>query len=156
MDLEFKDCLARGSIKELKGAVRFVAKELKAAEDDLKEARKSLQRESTKWAIVQAYYAMFHAGRALVYKQGYRERSHHCLIVALRALYQGKGLSAELVDRLGQAKALRENADYVGEFSKESSDFLVRSAEEFVKAAHSLLKEGSGEKKRQGQSSKGV
>ena len=147
MDSEFKDCLARGAIKESKDAVRLVSKEIKAAKQDLEEAQKSLKRESTKWAIVQAYYSMFHAARALVCKRGYRERSHHCLIVALRVLYQGKGLNAGLIDRLQQAKALRENADYVGDFSRESAAFLVQAAEELLLVANSFVKEGIHRKK---------
>jgi uncharacterized protein (UPF0332 family) len=84
---------------------------------------------------------MFHAGRALLYIHGYRERSHYCLIVAMRALYVEKGLlSHRLVESFQLGKTLRENADYYGEFSKEAAAQLLEDAHEFLEAAKGLIK----------------
>lgn len=43
---------------------------------------------------MQCYYSVFHSARALLYVRNYRERSHHCLIVAIRALYVSEKLRA--------------------------------------------------------------
>ena len=57
------------------GATGLFRKELESAEDDLGDAKRSLSDGRFKWATIQAYYAIFHAARALLYPKGYRERS---------------------------------------------------------------------------------
>lgn len=93
-----------------------------------------------KWATIQAYYAMFHTARALLYTHGYREKSHYCLIVAMRAIFVEKGLlDVRLVEAFQTAKALRENADYENEFSRESAKSLVDKADAFLARAREIL-----------------
>ena len=42
---------------------------------------------------------MFHSAKALVLKKGYREKSHYCLLVALRELYIKSGeLTKDVAD----------------------------------------------------------
>jgi uncharacterized protein (UPF0332 family) len=40
---------------------KLILKEMEGAAYDLEKARESLEDDDAKWAIVQAYYAMFHA-----------------------------------------------------------------------------------------------
>jgi len=86
---------------------------------------------------------MFHTARAMLYSQGYREKSHYCLSVALRALFVEKGkLDVEFVDNFNNAMMLRENADYRTRFSKSGSKLVLQEAEEFLKKAQEILKKG--------------
>lgn len=56
---------------------------------------------------------MFHSARALVFSEGYRERSHYCLRVAIKELFvEENRLKPQYVDHLEEAKSLREQADY--------------------------------------------
>lgn len=91
MNAEFAECLKREKIKPFSAGPRLVAKELRTARADLNAAQETLRLGNAKWATIQASDAMFHAGRALLYAKGYRERSHYCLVIALRAFYQGAG-----------------------------------------------------------------
>ncbi len=84
---DFRKCIERGGLSRVDGDPQIVAKEILVARQDLSEAEASIKRGSFKWATVQAYYAMFHIARALVYQSGYREKSHRCLAIALRELY---------------------------------------------------------------------
>ena len=140
MTSDFKACLDKGSLRKASIAPDLASKELDLAKADLNAAKSSLKGNDSKWDTVQAYYSMFHAGRALVYKEGYRERSHACLIIALKEIYQGKGLDVGLIDAMQEAKALRENADYVGEFSHDSAARLVEATKKFYSAAKSIFK----------------
>lgn len=84
---------------------------------------------------------MFHSARALLYVKSYREKSHQCLIEAIRALYLENGLlDYSLVEALQKAKTLREEADYYGEFTKENAGYLVEKAEEFLEKTKEILK----------------
>lgn len=82
---------------------------------------------------------MFHSARALLYAKNYREKSHYCLIISLRALYvEQKLLPVTLVESLLQAKRLREQADYYDEWSQASAESLLSAAEKFLAMASRL------------------
>jgi uncharacterized protein (UPF0332 family) len=137
---EYQECLEKGRLRKYPPAVELAPAELEQAAMDLSAARQSQDQGSHKWASIQAYYAMFHAARALVYAAGLRERSHHCLQYALRELYvKTKRLDVRIVEALQLAKVLRENADYYGRFSPESAGQLINDAEEFLAAAQKLI-----------------
>jgi len=137
---EFDDCLKRKKIVRFLAAPGLAVKEARTAEEDLSAAKLSLKQKNYKWATIQAYYAMFHAARTMLYLKGYREKSHYCLILSMKAFYVSEGaLDARLVESFHLAKVLRENADYENTFDSESAKSLVGQAEEFVSAAKSVL-----------------
>lgn len=68
MHPELNDCLKQRKIVQFPEARKLVAKELEVAREDLATCRESLGQENYKWATVQAYYAMFHAARTLLYQ----------------------------------------------------------------------------------------
>jgi uncharacterized protein (UPF0332 family) len=137
---EFDDCLKKGKIVSFPLARKLVAKELKAAEGDLETAQRSVKQKNYKWATIQAYYAMFHAARSLLYHKGYREKSHYCLMLAMKAFYVSEGkMEMRLAESLQMAKSLRESADYDNVFDKNSSVSLVDQAVEFVKVAQTVI-----------------
>jgi len=137
---EFKECLLKGRIKKFSPAVKLVTKEWKSSQEDLETAQASFRSKNFKWAIIQAYYSMFHAARALIYSKGYRERSHYCLIVALRTFFvEERLLDVSLVEAIQTAKVLRENADYENEFSKESAQSLLDKANKLLCRSKEIL-----------------
>ena len=118
----------------------LVVKELSSADYDLQRAEESLEKGDFKWASVQAYYAMFHAAKALVLSKGYREKGHYCLVVALRELFVGPGeLDASIGDDLELCMDIRHEADYGLVFSGENAALAVRSARRTVEAVLSAL-----------------
>jgi len=140
MSQEFKKCLEREKIKRFSPGKKLAEKELRLAGEDLKISLESLKAERYKWSIVQSYYSMFHSARALLYSKSYREKSHFCLIEAVRTLFVEAGdLDVKLVESLLEAKNLREAADYYGDFSELNCHKLIKKAEEFLKTAKKLL-----------------
>jgi uncharacterized protein (UPF0332 family) len=116
-------------------------KELRLAQEDLKISLESLAEENYRWSIVQSYYSMFHSARALLYSKKYREKSHFCLIEAIRTLFVKTGkLNVSLVESLLEAKNLREAADYYGDFSEINCKKLVEKAQGFMEKAKDILK----------------
>jgi len=137
---ELDDCLKKGKIVRFPAAKKLAVKELDVAREDLLTSQRSLKQRNYKWATVQAYYAMFHAARTLLFHKGYREKSHYCLILAMKAFYVSDGvLEIRLVESLQMAKALREDADYENTFDPESAKALVDQAEEFVIVAGEVV-----------------
>ena len=140
MNQEFKQCLENKKVVPFARGKSLVKKELSVAISDLSDAKAGYENERYKWSTIQAYYAMFHAARALIYSQGYREKSHYCLAIALRALFVDEGtMDAKLVRDFLNAMNLREAADYGAEFSQSGAKAVIASAEKFIKKAISVL-----------------
>lgn len=141
MTPDFKRALEKRRILPFKEGKGLIPKELEAAKADLEEAKNRFANEKYKYTTITAYYSMFHSARALLYFQGYREKSHHFLSVAIDALYVQTGkLDAGLSRAFLNAMILREEADYHSEFSQEGALAALQSAEEFLKAVKDILK----------------
>ena len=140
MHQEIKQCLENKKIVPFAKGKNLVKKELSVAKSDLSDAEAGYKNERYKWSTIQAYYAMFHAARALIYSQGYREKSHYCLAVALRALFVEEGkMDAQSARDFLNAMNLREAADYEAEFSQSGAKAVIDSAERFTKEAVAIL-----------------
>ena len=137
--LEYDKCLKRGKIKTFSRGRGLVAKELGSAEADLQRARKTWEDGDYKWATVQLYYSMFHSARALLYFHNLSEKSHYCLIEAVRTLYVvPKKVPVSLLESFQQAKQLREEDDYYNRWSEEGCLKLLKDAEVFHQKAVEL------------------
>jgi len=134
MNPEFEQCLKRNKIREFPRGKALLTKTLGTAQRDLESAEKTFNDKDYKWATIQSYYSMFHSARALLFAKNYREHSHYCLIVAMRALYvEIRLLPGSLVEALGKGKRLREDADYYDRWSEEGDSFALKAAGDFLK-----------------------
>jgi uncharacterized protein (UPF0332 family) len=140
MNQEFKQCIENKKIIPFATGIKLVNKEISVAQSDLSAAKAGYENERYKWSTVQAYYAMFHAARALVYSKDYREKSHYCLAVALRALFVDEGkMDTQSVRDLLNAMNLRESADYDAEFSQSGAKAVIEAADTFLQKAVDIL-----------------
>ena len=137
---EYDECLQKGKIKPFSRGSVLAAKELETAASDLDSAEKTFSDGNYKWATIQVYYAMFHAARALLYSKDMRERSHYCLMVAVKELFINTRLiPAALFEALKEAKNLREDADYYNRWSEAGCGRLLASGREFIDLARKIL-----------------
>jgi uncharacterized protein (UPF0332 family) len=122
-ELEKKSKLKKGNYSP-----EMVDKEFRVGQKDLESAQKSLVDENYKWSIIQAYYAIFHAARALLFKSGYREESHAALKLAFKELFIQSGvLSKDTYNALERGMNLREMADYKETYSQSGAENLITS-----------------------------
>jgi uncharacterized protein (UPF0332 family) len=137
---EFEQCLENRKIIPFEKGNDLKRKELLVGEADLLDAKAGFAEKRFKWSTIQAYYAMFHCARALVYSKGYREKSHFCLSIALRALFIEEGrLDAQSGRDFLNAMNLREAADYEADFSEAGAKVVINAAETFVLKTRALL-----------------
>lgn len=92
MNLTFNEYLEKKKIFKFPQAKSLADKELRLALNDLEEAKDRFQNKRYKYATINAYYAIFHAARALLYSKGYRERSHYALSIAVETLFVETGV----------------------------------------------------------------
>lgn len=122
------DLLKKSRLKKGNYSTEMVHKEFRVGERDFETAQKSLLDGNFKWAVIQAYYAIFHAARALLFKSGYREESHSALKITFKALYIETGiLSIDAYNALERGMSLREMADYKETYSQSGAENLIQS-----------------------------
>ena len=140
-NLKFQRCLNKNKIKTFSNGPKLVFKEMKVALKDWKSAKESLKNNNYKWSTIQSYYSMFHVARALLFNKGYREKSHYCLVIAIRELYVNEGLlSFSFVEAFQLGKTLRENADYHDDFSQLGAKKMLKKAKGFFSKAKKIFK----------------
>ena len=128
MNPEFQRCLERKKIVPFEKGHTLVEKELRTAHEDLEIAKQGLSFEKFKWPTIQAYYSQFHSARALLYSRGYREKSHFCLLVAIKAIFVAQDLlKIEYTDAFYAGMILREKRPLVLRPSQ-TFDFIVVSS----------------------------
>jgi len=138
---EFEKCLKSKKIIPASGIQVEVQIEIKEAAEDLKDAWELFKRKRFKYATVMGYYSLFHGARALLYSRGYREKSHHCLKIAIEKLFvDEKTLGPEYLGYFNDAIGLREAADYESQYSRAGAERAIKGAEEFLTVAKEILK----------------
>jgi uncharacterized protein (UPF0332 family) len=88
--------------------------------------------------------AMFHGARALLFRDGWREKSHYCIARYLEEFYvkSGKldGTWVELLDRMRELRH-EDQYDIVYEPRADEAEEALKLAEEFLKVMKSLVGE---------------
>jgi len=122
-------------------APAMIEDEFRDAKYDLGKAKHSYEEADYKWATVQTYYSIFHLARALLYSEGYREKSHYALLVAIKEMFVKTGIiEAKYTDNFEDAMRLRQEADYRSEYSEGGAAETIENAEAMFDIVRGLLK----------------
>ena len=141
MKLDFEQCISQNKLVKVKPDRDIALLELREAKNDLASAEKDFNFKSWKWATDKAYYAMFHAARGLAYLKGFKERSHACILIAIKEIFVKEGLlPQQYLEFLSSGKARREDAIYESKYSEEIAKAHIEGAKEFLKKAEELIK----------------
>ena len=115
--------------------------QLKKALVLLEEAKKAVRSDSPNSAVISGYAAMLDAARAVLFRDGYREKSHACVVRYLEAKYSDK-IGSSLVDMFDEYRDKRHKTMYSGEYypTLEEAQRTIQFAEKFVKKIEDVLK----------------
>lgn len=97
------DCFERGLLRKVEPSRTKSERSLLQARDWLYEAEKNLEAEAYRSALSTAYLAVFHSARAVLFRDGVREKSHYCIGLYLQRYVEENALEAEwpmLFDRI--------------------------------------------------------
>lgn len=98
-------------------------------------------------AIVASYTAMFQSARALLFRDGIFERSHHCVIEYLRENYVKKHLlSQDYLHSIDVYRTQRHEALYGLEevsYEKDEVEDAIEKTKKFIKAISQIISTGS-------------
>ena len=142
MQLRFKNCIEKGLLKKLPASKDNAIRSINKAKSWLKEAEKSFQGEAYDSSVLSSYLAMFHSARAILFLDGYREKSHACVARYLEEQYVSKKkLEKKWVELLDHHREIRHNDQYDLSFysSDEEAKEAFESAEQFLQRMKHLL-----------------
>lgn len=93
-------------------------------------------------AIISAYTAMFHASRALLYRDGFKERSHFAVYVYVNECY-GDQIERKYIAELNALRLQRHELMYGLDQNKEaqetSADTAIKMANGFLKSIQKII-----------------
>lgn len=116
---------------------------LERAEKALKSAKLLQENGELEDAASRAYYAMFHAARAILFNKGISAKTHRGTISIFgEKIVKQRILSEEYADMLRKAFDLRQKSDYelYTELNAETVKEAIKNAEKFIKKAKELKK----------------
>ena len=138
--MNFKDCLEKRLIRKDIYAKERVERSLEIAERFLIAAEKNLGIEEFEIAEIASYNSLFHSARALLFNKGYIERSHACLVTALRSLYNKDQTLLDLLNTFDKIRISRHQIQYNGLLAnKEDVEFVYDFAKRFLEKTKDIL-----------------
>jgi uncharacterized protein (UPF0332 family) len=139
---ELDECFKKGLMRKIPASEEKALKSMAKANKWLIEAKKNLEHDLLDSCLVSSYSAMFHAARALLFKDGFREKSHYCVVRYLEEKYVEKGKLPKLVvDLLDRLRDLRHTDLYQLDFfvTKEEAKEAIKSAEIVIREVAKLI-----------------
>ncbi len=144
---DFESCIKEGLLRSIPSSKEKAEGSLNAALRWLDEAEKDLIGEAFNSSVLSSYLAMFHSARALLFLDGYREKSHFCIARYLEEKYvKKKLLESKWVELLDHYRELRHNDQYSISFfaTKDEAENALKTAKEFIERMSGLLQARRG------------
>jgi len=140
--LNIEDCLEEGLLKKVPPNKDKAIKSLEKSKHLLELAESELNSGFYESAIVSAYMSVFHAARAILFRDGFKERSHYALYVYISEKYEGK-IEKWLINELNALRLQRHELMYDIEKSvevlEEDANTALNIAKEFLRSIKKIL-----------------
>jgi len=143
MPFNYNDCIEKGLLRRIPPSRDKAVQSLKKASEWLKESENSLKAEAYGSTILTSYMAMFHSARAILFFDGFREKSHACVSKYLEEKYVKTGkLDKKWVELLDHNREVRHDDQYNLSFysSEDDAEKSLESARDFIQSMEKLFK----------------
>ena len=85
--MKLNECFSRGLLKRVPVDKENALRSLELSKSNIDDAEASLGIRRYRVVVVSSYTAMFHAARAILFKDGVKERSHECIPIYINEIY---------------------------------------------------------------------
>lgn len=136
------ECFSKGLLKKTPKNKALAQEDLRQAGFFLNEAEDLLKLKKKEMATLALYNAVFHAARALLFKDGIKERGHYCLQKYIEEEYgKSNQFSAGQIALFDILRGLRQEVQYGVSKVKfeENLTELFGQAEKFIEKSKSLV-----------------
>ncbi|MCD4669236.1 MAG: HEPN domain-containing protein [Actinomycetia bacterium] len=142
MAFRYSNCIEKGLLRKLPPSPQKADMSLVKAEKWSDEAEKSLNGNALDASVIASYLVMFHSARAILYYDGYREKSHACVARYLEEKYMKPGrLDKKWIELLDHNREMRHNNQYDLSFcsTEEEAVKALETANKFLGIMKELL-----------------
>jgi uncharacterized protein (UPF0332 family) len=139
--MNVNECLEKGLLKKDVKSRDKAEKSIEVARHKLSIAKRTFDVNIYEETIINGYAAMFHAGRAILFRDGLVEKSHYGLYVYIKERY-GEKIEPRFINELNSLRLERHELLYgleKVEIKEAEAEDIIRIAEDFVKAVEALI-----------------
>ena len=139
--MDINECFEKGLLKKDKQDKEKALKSIETAKYKLDIAKRTFDVQIFEEAIINSYAAMFHAARALLFKDGIKEKSHFGLFVYIKEKYKDR-LEPRFINELNALRLERHELIYgleKPEIKEVEAEDIIFVTKEFILAIEKLL-----------------
>ena len=137
------NCFELGLLRKTEPSRSKSDQSLHSAREWLSEAEKNLEAEALRSALSSAYLAVFHSARAVLFRDGVREKSHYCIGLYLQRYVEDGSLEEDwpmLFDRIRSVRHV-DQYSFMARPTGEEVQAGIDLAERFIERMERLLQE---------------
>lgn len=142
--MNIEQCLEQGLLVKSRPEPKKAKSSIEMARHKLDLAEAEFNHKLFESAIISAYASMFHSARALLFRDGFKERSHFALYVYASEKYSNK-IERKYLSELNALRLQRHDLMYGLERNTEvqesNADSTIKMAEGFLKSVQKILQE---------------
>ena len=139
---EVEDCFEKGLLKKTEKNKRIALQDISQAEFFLNEAFDLINLKKKEMAAIALYNSVFHAGKALLFLDGIKEKSHYCMQKYLEKISADKKiLSSEELSLFDLLRGIRQEVQYnINKVSfEENFNELYNKSEDFTEKIKKIV-----------------
>ena len=147
MAFKYKDCIESGLLRKIPPSKDKSFRSFRKAEKWLQEANKTFKTGAFDSSVLASYLVMFHSARAVLFLDGFREKSHACVARYLEEKYvKTRKLEKKWVELLDHYREVRHTDQYnlsffaTDEEAEKALDIASRFLERIKKLIGSQIK----------------
>lgn len=142
MAFRYKNCIEKGLLRKIPASKDKAIRSINRAEKWIGEAQKAFKGRAFDSSVLASYMVMFHSARAILFYDGYREKSHACVARYLEEKYVKVGsLEKKWIELLDHHREIRHINQYDLSFfstDKEAKE-AFESSSQFLERMKLLL-----------------
>ncbi len=129
--MKMAECFQRGLLKKTTPDKENALRSLELSKSNIEDAVENMSIHRYRVVAISSYSSMFHAARAVLFRDGIKERSHECIPVYLKEKYPQLETAANILDSY---RRFRHDAIYGLDFAIDDKEAkaALNSAKEFL------------------------
>jgi uncharacterized protein (UPF0332 family) len=139
--MNVEDCFGQGLLRKDSPNIDKSKKSLEIANYKLSLGKRLFELKIFEETIVNAYSCMFHAARALLFRDGVKEKSHYALFLYIKEKYSDK-LERRFINELNTLRLERHEISYgleKPEIKEDEAEEVIKVAGDFISAVKKIL-----------------
>jgi len=143
LKLDYNECIEKGLLRRTIASEEKAKRSILKSEKLLSDAKKNKDMNVLDGTVILAYMSMFHAVRSVLIRDGFREKSHVCLVRYIEEFYAKENkLDMRVINLLDRFRNIRHDDQYDIDFTptEKDADEMLAFAEECINIFKKLIK----------------